>query len=61
MACISSADDTGKTKTIYLGRYDSEDDAGRAYDTAAILLFGEWAYLNFPLNQADKLLAGQGG
>ena len=37
-----------KSKQYHLGRFDNEDDAGRAYDRKAIELFGEFAYLNFP-------------
>ena len=38
-----------KDGTIYnLGRYENEDDAGMAYDNAAILKFGQYAKLNFP-------------
>jgi hypothetical protein len=32
----------------FLGYYDYEDEAGRAYDTAAREYFGEYAFLNFP-------------
>jgi hypothetical protein len=38
----------GKHKTRFLGRFDDEDAAGRAYDAAALAAFGEFAALNFP-------------
>ena len=37
------------SKKIYLGRYKIKETAARAYDRAAIKYFGEFAYLNFPV------------
>ncbi len=35
-------------KSMYIGRYETAEDAARAYDKRALELFGEFAYLNFP-------------
>lgn len=36
-----------KSKNTFIGRYDLEEDAAKAYDSRASELFGEFANLNF--------------
>jgi len=40
-------------KSIYLGRFNDSTRAAKAYDTAARIFFGEYAYLNFPDSQEE--------
>jgi hypothetical protein len=41
-----------KGKGIYIGCFVDEIEAARAYDTAALLYFGDHAHLNFPVSVA---------
>lgn len=36
-------------KKIHIGSYETEDEAGKAYDLQALEKFGQFAKLNFPL------------
>jgi len=45
---IFRADIRYKCKRRFLGHFDNETDAAKAYDKAAIELFGDYANLNFP-------------
>jgi hypothetical protein len=37
-----------------LGRFANEEDAARAYDSAALAAFGEYAFPNFPVPESRK-------
>jgi len=50
-ACIGSAKGINRVSREYLGRYETEEQAARAYDKRAKELYGEYALLNFPKNK----------
>ncbi|XP_039156444.1 AP2-like ethylene-responsive transcription factor At1g16060 [Eucalyptus grandis] len=45
-----------KGRQVYLGAYDDEETAARAYDLAALKYWGEGTILNFPLSTYEKEL-----
>jgi len=42
------ADIRVKGKTIHLGWYETQEEAARAYDKAALKYYGAFACINFP-------------
>jgi hypothetical protein len=38
-------------KTVNLGTYATKEDAARVYDIVALTNYGEFAYLNFPIEE----------
>ncbi|XP_020089963.1 AP2-like ethylene-responsive transcription factor AIL7 isoform X2 [Ananas comosus] len=45
-----------KGKQVYLGSYDTEEKAARAYDLAALKYWGASTKLNFPVSEYEKEL-----
>ncbi|XP_047330369.1 AP2-like ethylene-responsive transcription factor AIL1 [Impatiens glandulifera] len=47
---------TRKGRQVYLGGYDKEEKAARAYDLAALKYWGPTTHINFPLTKYEKEL-----
>ncbi|XP_051135353.1 AP2-like ethylene-responsive transcription factor AIL1 [Andrographis paniculata] len=45
---------TRKGRQVYLGGYDKEEKAARAYDLAALKYWGPTTHINFPLSSYEK-------
>jgi hypothetical protein len=48
-------------RQLYLGGFDSQQDAARAYDLAALACKGPDAVINFPAGEYAQQLAQMGG
>ncbi|KAL6863791.1 hypothetical protein ACP4OV_016694 [Aristida adscensionis] len=46
---------TRKGRPVYLGRYDTEHKAARAYDLPALKFSGTSTHINFPMNNMTRL------
>ncbi len=44
---------------IWLGRFKNEEDAARAYNTAALKLYGAFATLNVRITRAEEIPPGK--
>jgi len=49
----------GKSKHQHLGNFEEEQDAARAYDSAAKTRDGDKAVLNFPITEVEKSTAAK--
>ncbi|KAL5205473.1 hypothetical protein ABZP36_033682 [Zizania latifolia] len=59
--CFTSLQNKKKGKQVYLGAYDGEEAAARAYDLAALKYWGPETVLNFPLEEYEEELSDMEG